>query len=358
MIAGGGTGGHLYPALAVAEAFKERAPESQILFVGSRRGIESTILAKEGYPLQTIEVAGLKGKSLWGKMRSMLALPKSLCQSWGLLRSGQPDIVLGFGGYASAPLVITAWALGFRTAIQEQNSFPGLSNRILGRFVDLIFVSFANSARHFNPRKTVLTGNPVRKIMSRKGNLPERDPGSKFTLFIFGGSQGAHRLNQAMGEALLYLKELKEKIYFIHQTGEKDYEEVRQAYQKDDFPAAVYPFIFEMARAYASADLILCRAGATTLFELMALGKPAILVPYPFAANDHQTLNARTMVDAGAALMVTDRELTGIHLSQIIKELILDHERLKGMGERAAALAKPEAARMIVDHCYKMVGHG
>ncbi len=342
----------------MAEAFKDREPGNEILFVGSRRGLEASIVAREGYALKTIEVASVKGKPVWGKLRSLMAVPKSLLQSGSLLRSFKPDIVLGVGGYASGPVVLTAWAMGYPTAIHEQNIFPGLSNRILGRFVDRIFISFADSSRHFSRGKTLLTGNPVRGMIRSPGFLQERKPGAKFTLFIFGGSQGAHHLNQAMEEALIYLREWKERLHIIHQTGEKDYREVQEAYRREEFEAEVHPFIHAMDRAYALADLVLCRAGATTLFELMTAGLPAILVPYPYAANDHQTLNAKTMVDAGAAVLVANGDLTGVHLSRILKELIEDPPRLKKMGERAAALAQPDAAQKIVTLCYEMVGHG
>ncbi len=342
----------------MAEAFKDREPGNEILFVGSRRGLEASIVAREGYALKTIEGASVKGKPVWGKLRSLMAVPKSLLQSGSLLRSFKPDIVLGVGGYASGPVVLTAWAMGYPTAIHEQNIFPGLSNRILGRFVDRIFISFADSSRHFSRGKTLLTGNPVRGMIRSPGFLQERKPGAKFTLFIFGGSQGAHHLNQAMEEALIYLREWKERLHIIHQTGEKDYREVQEAYRREEFEAEVHPFLLAMDRAYALADLVLCRAGATTLFELMTAGLPAILVPYPYAANDHQTLNAKTMVDAGAAVLVANGDLTGVHLSRILKELIEDPPRLKKMGERAAALAQPDAAQKIVTLCYEMVGHG
>ena len=342
----------------MAEAFKDREPGNEILFVGSRRGLEAGIVAREGYALKTIEVASVKGKPVWGKLRSLMAVPKSLLQSGSLLRSFKPDIVLGVGGYASGPVVLTAWAMGYHTAIHEQNIFPGVSNRILGRFVDRIFISFADSSRHFSRGKTLLTGNPVRGMIRSPGFLQERKPGAKFTLLIFGGSQGAHHLNQAVEEALIYLREWKERLYIIHQTGEKDYREVQEAYRREEFEAEVHPFIHAMDRAYALADLVLCRAGATTLFELMTTGLPAILVPYPYAANDHQTLNAKTMVDVGAAVLVANGDLTGVHLSRILKELIEDPPRLKKMGKRAAALAQPDAAQKIVTLCYEMAGHG
>ena len=358
MIAGGGTGGHLFPALALAEAFQDREPDNEVLFVGSRKGLEATVLNREGYALKTIEVASLKGKPLWGKLWSLAAVPGSLVQSWRLIRSFKPDLVLGVGGYASGPVVLTAWAMGVKTAVQEQNAFPGLSNRVLGKFVDWVFISFAESDRHFPRRKVILTGNPVRKMIRQKKTGERKDPHAQFTLLIFGGSQGAHHLNQVMDEALLHLGELKGRLRVIHQTGQKDFSEVQQAYQREGVEAEVWPFIYDMDRAYDAADLILCRAGATTLFEVMAMGKPAILVPYPYAANDHQTFNARTLADTGAALMVTNGDLTGAYLGAILKELSGDPGRLKSIGDRAAVLARPDAARTIVNLCYEMVGHG
>jgi UDP-N-acetylglucosamine--N-acetylmuramyl-(pentapeptide) pyrophosphoryl-undecaprenol N-acetylglucosamine transferase len=248
-----------------------------------------------------------------------------------------------------------AWASGYKTAIHEQNAFPGLSNRILGKVVDRVFLSFESSARHFPQSKTVLTGNPVRKRI-RQGRLaPAQRAEEKFTLFIFGGSQGAHHINQAMGESLAHLGDLKSRMRIIHQTGDRDYDEVRQAYEREGVEAEVQRFIQDMDRAYGAADLVLCRAGATTLFELMALGKPAILVPYPYAANDHQTLNAKTLVEAGAALMVADGDLNGLNLSRTLRQLREDREKLKKIGERAVSLAQPRAAEKIVDLCYEMV---
>jgi UDP-N-acetylglucosamine--N-acetylmuramyl-(pentapeptide) pyrophosphoryl-undecaprenol N-acetylglucosamine transferase len=358
LIAGGGTGGHLFPALAVAEAFRERDPENRIVFVGSQRGLETSLVAREGYELKAIEAAAWKGKGIGGKLMSLLAIPRSLWQSRRLLRSVRPDLVLGVGGYASGPVVLTAWAMGFRTAIHEQNSFPGLSNRILGRVVDRVFISFENSGDHFPRRKTVLTGNPVRKKL-RRVKEDSREPGEKeFTLFIFGGSQGAHRLNQAIEESLPHLGDLKGRMRMIHQTGDKDYDYVRAFYKREGVAAEVHRFIYDMERAYRAADLILCRAGATTLFELMAMGKTAILVPYPYAANDHQTLNAKALVDAGAAVMVANADLDGEVLGRLVRDLEEDPERRKRMGERAAALAQLGAAEKISDLCCRMVENG
>ena len=318
------------------------------------------VLSREGYALQTIDAAGLQGRGFRGKIQGLAAVPRSLWQSRGILRSFQPDVVIGVGGYASGPVVLAAWFLGVKTAIHEQNAFPGLSNRILGRVVDRIFISFADSGRHFPPSRTVLTGNPVRRRIRQAppgpqsgGESPQRT--SPFTLFVFGGSQGAHRLNEAMVEALEQLGDPQGGWRIIHQTGEKDFPRVKAAYAERGLTAEVEPFIDDMDRAYRAADLVICRAGATTIFELLATGKPAILVPYPFAANDHQTMNARTLVAAGAAQMIADAELNGERLAGIVRQLSGDSARLREMGKKAAALAKPEAARQIVNLCYAMV---
>ncbi len=323
--------------------------------MGSRRGLEGSLVEKEGYTLKTIDLASLKGKNWFQKVRALLGVPRSLIQAAGVLRAFRPGWVVGVGGYASGPVVLAAWALGYRTFLQEQNVFPGLSNRILGRFVDRAFISFAESAERFPAGKAVLTGNPVRRrIRAEKGSAAPHP----FTLLVFGGSQGAHRLNQVMGAALPLLRDLKGRIRIIHQTGEKDFPEVREAYQREGFEAEVRPFFHDMERVYGLADLVLCRAGATTLFELMAQGKPAILVPYPYAANDHQTLNAESLVRAGAALRVADRELSPEIVNRHLRELAADPLRLKKMGEQALALARPDAAREIVNLCYEMAGHG
>lgn len=339
----------------MAETFKDRDARNEILFVGSRRGLEANVLSREGFTLETIDVVSLKGKSLWNTGKALLALPRSLVQSARLLRRFQPDIVLGVGGYTSGPVVLTASLLGYKTAIQEQNSLPGLSNRILARFVDRIFASFPDSGRIFPPAKTVVAGNPVRRKLRNIGTA-ETIAGSEFTLFIFGGSQGAHRLNEAVVEALGHLQDLKSRLHVIHQTGKNDLDRVRAGYEKNGFRAEVEPFIYEMDRAYRAADLVLCRAGATTIFELMAMGKAAILVPYPYAADNHQYWNARSLVDAGAVEMLEEKDLTGARLAALVRRLLENPERRREFQEKIGKLAKPEAAETIVALCNEMAG--
>jgi UDP-N-acetylglucosamine--N-acetylmuramyl-(pentapeptide) pyrophosphoryl-undecaprenol N-acetylglucosamine transferase len=313
---------------------------------------------KEGYALRTIDLAGWKGKNILQKMQTLGVTPKSLIQAAGVLRDFRPHLVLGVGGYASGPVVLAAWALRYKTALQEQNVFPGLSNRILGRFVDRAFISFPDSAAYFPEGIAVLTGNPVRRKIRPEQFLGSAGIRRPFSILIFGGSQGAHRLNQVMVATLPLLRDLRGKIGILHQTGEKDFQEVRAGYLREGFEAEVQPFIYDMDRAYRMADLVLCRAGATTLFELMATGKPAILVPYPFAANDHQTLNARSLAEAGAAVLVADGELSPEGVNRLFRELSADPGRLKRMSEQALALAKPNAAVEIVNLCYEMAGYG
>ena len=312
-------------------------------------------MAKEGYALKTIDLASLKGKNLFQKIRALFVVPRSLIQAAGVLRAFRPHLVVGVGGYASGPVVLAAWALGYKTFLQEQNVFPGLSNRILGRFVDRAFISFPESAGHFPAGKAVLTGNPVRRrIRAGKGETAPHP----FTILIFGGSQGAHRLNQVMVATLPLLKDLRGKIGSFTRPGRRIFRKSARLINGRGSRPRFSPFIYDMDRVYGLADLVLCRAGATTLFELMALGKPAILVPYPYAANDHQTLNARSLVKAGAALRVADGELSPEIVNRLLRELSADPLRLKKMGERASALAKPDAAGEIVNLCYEMAGHG
>ncbi len=335
----------------------ERDARNEILLVGTGREIESSVLAKEKYAYRSITMASWRGKPFIGRMQSLYSLLRGFGQAWQMIRSFGPNLVLGMGGYASGPVVLGAWVWRKKTAVHEQNAYPGLSNRILGRFVDRIFVSFADSGRHFPPGKIVLTGNPVRKKIRPKKKEFSDERRTALTLFIFGGSQGAHKLNRAMMEALPDLRDQKGKWRIIHQTGSRDYPEIQEGYAKEGWEAEVHPFIHEMDQAYGAADLVLCRAGATTLFELMAMGKPAILVPYPFAANDHQTLNAQVLVRAGAALLIGNGELTGSLLARRLMELSGDRERLRSMGDASASLARLDAAQRIVDGCYEMIGH-
>lgn len=354
IIAGGGTGGHLFPGIAIAEEFLRRHPENRVLFIGTERGLEKKILGGLGFPLRTLKVEGLKGRGPIRILPSLLKIPGSLIVSFRILRTFKPAVVVGVGGYASGPAVLAARLLGLKTAIAEQNAFPGLTNRILGRFADRIFVTFSASARWFPAGRTRVTGNPIRTaFLTDQMKTGERDP--RFTLLIFGGSQGSHAINRIVMDALDSLGDLKDRIRFIHQTGEKDRETVEDGYRKRGFAAEVTPFILDMAAAYRTADLLLCRAGATSIAEITAGGKAAILIPFPFAVNDHQTKNAEFLVQAGAAEMIPEKELDGRRLAALIERLYRRPEEIQKMEKASASLGNVRAAATIVGACLELI---
>ena len=347
ILAGGGTGGHLFPGLAVAREFQQRDVMTKILFVGTQQGIETRVLPQEGFALETIPVRGLKGRGVRGMLDALYGVPASLLRSFGIIRRFRPDFIIGLGGYASGPLLLAGKLSGIRCAIMEQNLRPGFTNKVLARFVDRIFTSYRESARYFPGAKLSETGNPVRW---RK--LPEVKRSAKFTLLIFGGSAGAHRINVAVIEAMKELTDLATTLRIIHQTGQADFVAIREAYAALPFESEVTPFIDKMDEAYAQADLVLCRAGATTVAELTAFGKAAIFVPYPYAIYDHQNWNARALQDRGAAEIILDQDLDGQTLAARIRSYVSDRGRMERMASAARALGRPEAAARIVDECY------
>lgn len=353
VIAGGGTGGHLFPGIAVAEAFMEREVGNEVLFIGTERGIEARVLATGKFPLRMIPALPIQGRSVSRKGKALLALPRSIGEALKILKEFQPQMVLGVGGYASGPGVLAAALLGVKRAIHEQNVIPGTTNRILKSFSQRIFVSFEETKRYFPGRRTVVTGNPIRKEIARCALLRER--GDRFTLFIFGGSAGAHRINEAMVEALNGLQDLKPSLRFIHQTGKEDFHFVSKGYEEKGFEAEVAPFIDEMARCYQRADLVICRSGASTIAELAVCAKASILIPYPYAAHQHQLINAQKLVDWGAAKMIRDEELRGALLSEAIRGLYHHPEERERMEEAIRKIGRPRAAEEIVDHCYELM---
>ena len=354
IIAGGGTGGHLFPGIAIAEEFLGRDPTNRVLFIGTERGLEKKVLDELDFPLRTLKVEGLQGRGPVRILASLFKIPGSMLASFRIIRMFQPVVVVGVGGYASGPAVLAARLMGIRTAIAEQNTFPGLTNRILGRFVHRIFVTFSVSARWFPAGRTRVTGNPIRTaFLAEKPQAEKGDP--RFTLLIFGGSQGSHAINEIVMNALDDLVDLKDRIRFIHQTGEKDREMVEDGYRKRGFAAEVTPFILNMAEAYRMADLLLCRAGATSIAEITAGGKATILIPFPFAVNDHQTKNAELLARAGAAEMIPEKELDGRRLAAVIERLYRHPEGIKQMETASAALGNIHAAAAIVDACLELV---
>jgi UDP-N-acetylglucosamine--N-acetylmuramyl-(pentapeptide) pyrophosphoryl-undecaprenol N-acetylglucosamine transferase len=350
IFAGGGTGGHLFPGLAVAREFQQRDSMTEILFVGTERGIEARVLPREGFRLETIPVRGLRGRGMRGFLDALWGIPAGLFRSWRIIRSFRPDFIIGLGGYASGPLLLAGKLRGLRCAIMEQNLRPGFTNRFLARFVDRVFTSYRESSAHFFSGRVLETGNPV-----RWRQLPEVKRSDKFVLLVFGGSAGAHRINLAVVDAVKKLSDLAGRLQIIHQTGHADFAAVKEVYDSLPFDAEVLPFIEKMDEAYARADLVLCRAGATTVAELTAFGKAAILVPFPYAIYDHQRWNAQALQDQGAAEMVLDREITGELLAGRIRGYILHPSRIERMAAAARAMGRPEAAARIVDECYVLL---
>jgi UDP-N-acetylglucosamine--N-acetylmuramyl-(pentapeptide) pyrophosphoryl-undecaprenol N-acetylglucosamine transferase len=357
IIAGGGTGGHLFPGVALAEELRSRDPAAPVRFVGTARGIEARVLPELGWDLVLIEVSGLKTVGALGALRGVLRLPRALLQARRVVREFSPDVVVGVGGYASGPVVLMARLMGVRTAILEQNSLPGLANKILGRFVHAVFLAFAETRRFFKPGKILMTGNPIRRdirlALQAAGAADDALGGAerRLRLFVFGGSQGASALNDIVADAAGVLAGRGVAVDIVHQTGDAHLEATRARYQAAGVAADLRPFIVDMAAEYRRADLVIARAGATTVAELGVVGRPAILVPYPFAADNHQEVNAREMAQAGAALMFRQAELTAERLAGAVADLAAHPERLARMGSAMKALGKPQAAAAILDWC-------
>lgn len=367
IIAGGGTGGHLFPGVAIVEEIQRRNPTSEVLFVGTARGIEATILPKLGLPLELIDASGLKTVGALGAMKGLLRVPKALTQSRGILKRFRPDAVIGVGGYASGPVVLAAALSRIPTAILEQNSIPGLANKMLGRFVRRVFLAFDETKQYFDSDKILMTGNPIRRELRERlvGGTPvatgdatidpaTTDPATTrarapFRIFCFGGSLGAKALNAIMVDAAAALRDAGIPLEIVHQAGKSDVEATAARYAGAGIQADVRDFIDDMAAEYERAELVISRAGATTVAELTTVGKPAILVPYPFAADDHQTVNARELEQEGAAILLPQGDLDGAKLARTIRALAEQPERLKRMQSAMKALGRPDAAAAIVD---------
>jgi UDP-N-acetylglucosamine--N-acetylmuramyl-(pentapeptide) pyrophosphoryl-undecaprenol N-acetylglucosamine transferase len=335
--------------LAVAREFQRRDARAEILFVGTEQGIEFRVLPKEGFKLETLPVKGLKGRGARGVIDALYGLPWSLVRSLKIVRGFRPDCIIGLGGYASGPVLLAGKLAGIRCVVMEQNLRPGFTNRLLARFVDRVFTAYARSVEFFPHAHVIESGNPV-----RWQNLPVVQKRKKFSLLIFGGSLGARRINFAVIDALKQLTDLEPELFVTHQTGQLDYAAIRDAYKGLPFEAEVTPFIDQMDEAYALADLLLCRAGATTVAEITVFGKAAILVPYPYAIYDHQRGNAQALQERGAAEMILDQDLNGQILAEKIRGYLSDRKRLERMAAAARALGRPDAAARIVDECYAL----
>ena len=358
VIAGGGTGGHLFPGIAVAEEFLERDPSNEVLFIGTEHGIEARAVPAAGYRLEIISAAGIRGKGGLSQIKGMALMLYGYAQSRKVLKAFRPDMVLGVGGYASLPMVLAARGMQIPRYIHEQNAIPGMTNKMLAKFVDQVFITLEESAKFFPKDSTLLTGNPLRRQILHQATTSAGEElrlggQGRFRLLIFGGSQGAHAINMAMMAALPFLERTSDKLEITHQTGAKDADQVAEAYRKHGFDAAVRPFIDDMAGAYQRADLVICRAGATTIAELTACGRPSIFIPFPHAVDDHQRCNAEALLKKGAGFMLLERELNGESLAGMICELMGDPEKLQRTGKLAFSLAKLDAAKIIVDEMMK-----
>jgi UDP-N-acetylglucosamine--N-acetylmuramyl-(pentapeptide) pyrophosphoryl-undecaprenol N-acetylglucosamine transferase len=362
LIAGGGTGGHLYPGIAVAEEVVSR-PGGEVLFVGTARGLEARAVPAAGYPLELLEVSGLKRMGLAGTLRGLGRLPRALGRSFSILRKFRPDVVLGVGGYASGPMVLAAALSGRPTALQEQNSVPGFTNRVLGRFVRRAFIAFPEAADRFPAGKTVPTGNPVRRSFLGatvgRGAAPSANHGGGGRVLVVGGSQGARAVNDLVVAAAEVWARSGRWPTLVHQTGGTDASRVSAAYAQLGKSAEqhiqVRPFIDDMPAAYAAADVVIARSGAMTLAELAILGKPALLIPLPTAADDHQTKNATAFSDVGAARVLPQAGTTGAELAAAVDELLGDAARRAAMAQAMASRARPSAAKDIVDQLQVLI---
>ena len=355
VIAGGGTGGHLYPGIALARALMRHDMNIEISFVGTQKGLEAKVLPREGFNLKTIISAGLLGKNKITRWVSWFKLPIGTAQSMCFLIRKRPGLVVGVGGYASGPLVLSAWILRIPILIHEQNSISGMTNKWLGKIADKIAVSFKESSESFPKEKVEVTGNMIREefCQPKEKALPRTEV--PFRVLVLGGSQGSHSINMAMVDALQSLSELKENLHITHQTGEADFERVSKKYKENNFSSDIRPFIDDMGDQYRKASLVLCRAGATTLAEVTACGKMSILVPFPHAAHNHQEKNARILEAANAGELVMDEALSGPRIAQSIIQAMEKPERLETMEKNSYNLGNRDATEKVRLLCMELL---
>ncbi|MBF0274235.1 MAG: undecaprenyldiphospho-muramoylpentapeptide beta-N-acetylglucosaminyltransferase [Nitrospinae bacterium] len=357
IIAGGGTGGHLFPGIAIAEELLKVNGKNMVMFVGTRHGIENRVLPEEGFTFLPIVAYGLFGKSVMAKIKGLITMLIGTLQSMSIIISKKPDIVVGVGGYASAPMLLAATLLRKKFLIQEQNSIPGFVNKIFGKYAQTVFIAFEVTKKYYDniKGKVVLCGSPIREAKAGKEVESEFKKTNKFKLLVFGGSQGAHAINKLVTEMLPLLEEVKEKIFILHQTGKNDYEETKKCYEQYRIESEVKPFINGLHSFYAHADLIVSRSGASTIAEVTNYGKASIFIPFPFAVQNHQEFNAREVEKAGGAYVFTEKEANEKELAEIVLDLMNNPEKLKTMCANAAKLGRKDAAKTIVNHCYEAV---
>jgi UDP-N-acetylglucosamine--N-acetylmuramyl-(pentapeptide) pyrophosphoryl-undecaprenol N-acetylglucosamine transferase len=358
VIAGGGTGGHLFPGVALAREFMRQRKNTEIVFVGTSRGLESRILPREGFELRVIPIGGWVGLTGLRKIKTLILLPAALWRSRQILKEVRPELVIGVGGYASGPVMAMAGLMRIPRVLVEPNAVPGLTNRFLARWVDRIYLSFDETRawlkRGVRTGAIRVFGNPVRADILSAGEL-RPDKTDKKTVLVMGGSQGSRAINHGMADALPDLEPWKSKLRIVHQSGDNDGVWLKEKYSQMGFDAAVVPFLSPVSEAYRSADLVLCRSGATTVAELTACGRPAILVPYPYATHGHQEKNARALLEAGAAELLLERDLTGKTLAAMLLSLLKDSSRLAKMNEASRRLGRPDAAEKIVNDCLQLL---
>ncbi len=361
VIAGGGTGGHLFPGIAIAQEFMQRNAENRVLFIGTGKSFEKQILSKMGYSHHKITVEGFKGRGILKQMHALFKIPRGLFQSVDILNRFKPHLILGVGSYAAGPVILGGWLLGIKSVLHEQNLLPGITNRLLAPIARRIYISFQDTQSKFNPQKVRNTGNPIRKeIINRADSTHAKtcdDSDHQFTVLIIGGSQGAHCINKTMIEALQHIKN-PDNFLFIHQTGPADEHLVKEAYHHFGLTYAAKPFFDDIDCQYLKADLIIARAGATTVAETTALGKGVIFIPYPFAADNHQVLNALALAEKGAAEMIHQAELNGQILAERIEYYASHPEALQQLAIEAKRFGKPDASKTIVDDLYRLATKG
>jgi UDP-N-acetylglucosamine--N-acetylmuramyl-(pentapeptide) pyrophosphoryl-undecaprenol N-acetylglucosamine transferase len=345
LIAGGGTGGHVFPALAIAREWKSRGADREVVLVGTQRGIEMKLVPQAGLPLETLRVAGLKGKGGTTLLKNLAMLGSGLSDAFGVIKRHKPTVAFGVGGYAAGPMMLATWMRGIPNVIFEPNAEPGFTNKVLARFAKRIATGYRVSARAWGT-KAVVTGCPVREEFFQ---IPPRAPQKPYRLLVTGGSQGALPVNRAFMDAADLLSKRKDELRIVHQTGERDYNEVQAAYERCEFPVEVVPFLGNMAERFAWADLIVCRAGAITAAEVAAAGRAAIFIPFGRATDSHQLRNAQEMTNAGAGKLIREPELTTERLTREIFSLLDQPREIEKMASAARRLAYPHAARDIVD---------
>lgn len=352
LIAAGGTGGHIYPGIAVAKEILKRDAESKVLFVGSSRGLETKIVPANGFELSLINSAGLKNVGIVGQLKGLMILPKSFLEARKIIKDFQPDVVVGAGGYVTGSVLLMASLMRIPTLVMDSNALPGFTNRRLAPFITKAALTFEEALPFFG-KKGIVTGNPVRKEFFE---IQPKSREEKLNLLIFGGSQGARAINNTMTEALPILNSVKDKLNITHQTGEFDFEKIEEIYKREGWNEAdVRAYISDMVSEFEKADLVLCRGGATTCAELSAAGKASIMIPLPTAADDHQRKNAEALQTAGAAKMILQSDLSKESLASEIKELINAPEKITEMEKAAKSLAKPDAAEVTVDLMEEML---